>query len=121
MASWPSPSPVPRMKLTGSVRIPELRAPFPRPLNDCRVSQVNSAVSPRLTTAKMTRVHGVDQTERIFVHSDSSRPVTPVRRADSVAGRAVERDGEAGGGLREVTGCSPGESGRPPPAPPGRA
>src|SRR5262249_56795317 len=98
---------------TGSVMIPESAAPLRLLLSEFTVSQVNRPVSPRLTTAKMTSVHGVDRTERIFVHSPSSTPPKPVRRAGDGAGRAVAR----AGGLTGVSGCCPAPRDVPLPAP----
>ena len=59
------------MKLTGSTTIgPAALAGLPL-LRAFRVSQVNRALSPRLTTTKIISVQTVDLTERIFVHSAS--------------------------------------------------
>src|SRR5215469_15230509 len=99
MASWPRPRPVPRMKLTGSVTIPDERA-SPLPLFSAfRVTQVNRAVSPRLTTTKMISVQTVDLTERIFVHSASITPAKPAQRAWIGAGAWVA--------VTVVIGCLP--------------
>jgi hypothetical protein len=94
MASWPSPSPVPRMKLTGSVTMPDPRASLLPVFSAFGVSQVNRPVSPRLTTTKAASVHTVARTDRIFVHSASIRSAKRARWAAGAGGGAAAEDAE---------------------------
>ena len=73
IASWPRPVPAPRMKFTGSATIVASRVAARGPFQLATVSQVNSAVKPTVTTTKTISVQIVERTERIFVHSRSSR------------------------------------------------
>ncbi len=81
IASWPRPVPAPSMKLTGSAMIVALRCAARGPVQLSTVSQVNSAVKPMVTTTKTMSVQIVERTERIFVHSLSSRWPKPARWA----------------------------------------
>src|SRR6202167_3221702 len=69
MASCPSPTPVPRMKPTGSEMTLMSRDAARGPYQCDSVSQAISAGSPTHTTQKITSVQTVERTERIFVHS----------------------------------------------------
>ena len=107
MVSWPNSSPDPRIVLTGSALIcARDAAPL---LSHCRmVSQVNRPVKPKVTTTSRTSDQTVERTDRIFVHSDSSRRPNPA--APDTAG-VPEVPGRAActGGLAEVTRSSPGQ------------
>src|SRR5712672_2945264 len=70
------------------------------------VSQVNRPVKPRVSTTSRTSDQRVERTDRIFVHSDSSRrpnPVTP----DTAGVREPPGRVACTGGLAEVTRSSP--------------
>ena len=94
MASCPSPTPVPRMKPTGSAMALTSREAAFGPYQCVSVSQAISAVKPMHTTTKMISVQTVERTERIFVHSARSRLANPAWRP--AAGSAGPRVGVTG-------------------------
>src|SRR6266536_1082999 len=85
IASWLSWKPEPRIVLTGSAM--SWRCWLGSALLHCdTVSQVSSAVKPRVSTTSSPSEATVERTERIFVHSDSSsRPAGPGVVLDAVA------------------------------------
>jgi hypothetical protein len=114
MVSCPNSSPEPRIVLTGSATI--WACWLGSDLSHCStVSQVNSAVNPSVSTMSKPSDQTVDRTDRILVHSASSRWPKPGRPAASPAavacGPAADADAVTWHSLRPWRPLRPGRPG----------